>query len=180
MYKPHKKKKGTYGTAGPTTGGLNGPQAHAPTPAPVTPDVGGPDWQEQAYEAQAARGVQFADAQATYDTGRINRDFGYGADGTVDPNNPYSKAALLEKMHAANARGVTNSAAASGNLYAGSTQNAKNSELFGYLSQSNTLKNQYSDAQGQVALNQLGSYTSAGNGVSQDAINALIRRLQGG
>ncbi|MEK9726337.1 MAG: ATP-binding cassette domain-containing protein, partial [Rhodospirillaceae bacterium] len=46
------------------------------------------------------RNVAYADAQATYDRGRIQRDFGYTASGAVDPNNPYSRAALLEQSFA--------------------------------------------------------------------------------
>lgn len=136
-----------------------------------------PDWQEQAYAAAQGRSVQYADAQATFDRGKINRDFGYAADGSVDPNNPYALAALNERHHEAAARGVTNSAAAQGNLYAGSTQNAKNSELFGYLQNKNTLRNQYNDATHQTTLNQLGASTNAGSAISNDKIAALLRAL---
>lgn len=148
-----------------------------PFGTPQTPGPQPPDWQEQAYEAQAQRGVQYADAQATYDRGRIQRDFGYGANGQVDPNNPYSRAALLERNFAASQRGDTNSYAAQGQLYSGALQNKKNSTTFGYLSDSNALKNQYADALGQTSLNQLNAYAGAGGGVSQERINALLRAL---
>src|SRR4051812_1357 len=57
--------------------GFGSPQKAGPPPM---------DWQQQQAEAAQARGVQYADAQATFDRGRINRDFGYGADGQADPN----------------------------------------------------------------------------------------------
>lgn len=144
-------------------------------PAPVAPPP--PDWQQIAAESAATRGVQYADAQATYDRSRINRDFGYNAAGGVDPSNPYSRAALLERNFKQQQAGDTNSFADQGHLYSGALQNQKNETTFGYLSDRNTLRNQYSDANNDVTLGQLGAYSSAGGAVSQERINALLRAL---
>jgi hypothetical protein len=143
-------------------------QAVAPPP---------PDWQQQAYEASQARGVQYADAQATYDRGRVQRDFGYGANGQVDPSNPYSRAALLERNFSQQQAGDTNSFASQGQLYSGALQNQKNQTTFGYLQGNNALRNEYADANANVALGQLGAYSQAGGAVSEEKIRALLRAL---
>jgi hypothetical protein len=78
--------------------------------------------------------------------------------------NPYSKAALLDRNFKQSTLGNTNSYAAQGQLYSGALQNAQNATTFGYLSGSNSLKNQYHDAQHQTSpLNQLGAYANAGS-----------------
>jgi hypothetical protein len=173
---------GSY-VSGPQTGGL--PAAGTPgysTPTPAPPPVGAPppDWQQIAAESAATRGVQYADAQATYDRGRISRDFGYGANGQIDPSNPYSKAALLQKNFQEHTLGNTTSYAGQGQLYSGALQNAQNATTSGYLADSNSLHNQYSDALNQTSLNQLGAYSNAGSAVSQDKITAILRALRQG
>jgi hypothetical protein len=195
------RRRGRRGTAGRSTGSLGtsgnaaaerarnqsgfidtynraNPSAQYGTPQfgqPVAPPP--PDWQQQAYEASQARGVQYADAQATYDRGRIQRDFGYGDKGQVDPNNPYSRAALLERNFSQQQAGNTNSFAAQGQLYSGALQNQKNSTTFGYLQNKNDLRNQYADANADVSLGQLGAYSQAGGAVSEEKIRALLRAL---
>jgi hypothetical protein len=147
--------------------------ADAPGPVGAPP----PDPAAIAAEAAAGRNVQYADAQATYDQGRIGRDFGYNAQGAVDPSNPYSRAALLDRNFRQSTLGNTNSYASQGQLYAGSLQNAQNATTFGYLSDSNSLKNQAADAYHQTYSNQLGAYANAGGAVSDAKYNAILKAL---
>lgn len=155
--------------------GSGAPGAPPAGPAQIGPPP--PDYAQIAYETEQRRGVQYADAQATYDRGRINRDYGFTSSGAVDPNNPYSRAALMERSFKEGQRGDTNSYASQGQLYSGALQNQRNSRAFGYLSDRNSLRNEYSDALNQTGLNQLGAYTSAGSAVSQSQIDALLRAL---
>ncbi|MHC4224551.1 MAG: hypothetical protein ACYSUN_11220 [Planctomycetota bacterium] len=82
------------------------------------------------------------DAQYTSDTAGINRDYNFGSaqlaqqggllnyeTGIGDASNPYSRAALLQKSYETNQRGSTNSYAASGQLYSGALQNARNANV---------------------------------------------------
>lgn len=50
-------------------------------------------------------------------------DYGYGPDLTFDPNNPFSKAALLKKSYDRNRRASGQGMAAAGQQYAGAFQN---------------------------------------------------------
>jgi hypothetical protein len=173
----------TY-NAGQTTGAYNSPgywnayqqQGSLGQNPPVQPRM--PDWQEQMATTAANRNVGLANAQATYDTNAINRDFGYMKDGvTADPNNPYARASMLETLYKQSLAGNTNSAAARGNLYAGSTQNARNQIDTQHLMGVNQLQNQYADAQHGVQLNQLNTYANAGGATSDADFQALLRQL---
>jgi hypothetical protein len=76
-------------------------------------------------------------------------DYGYGAtydaNGnvaslTVDPNNPYSRAAQLKKSYDQAKTGTTNGLAARGQLYSGAMTNAQNANDTGYSQGVNTLE----------------------------------------
>ena len=146
-----KKKKGKKPTvvkpagAPPSTfGAVSTPTATtAPPVAGVaqnpTPPVSTPPAPPQAVSAPPL--------DPSYDSrlGVINREYGdtlaelqnretqtrqeYGLD---DPTNPYSRAALLQKTYENRNRGTVNSMAARGQLYAGATQNALNSNRGAY------------------------------------------------
>jgi hypothetical protein len=62
-------------------------------------------------------------------------------------------------------------------LYSGALQDAQDATSFGYLSDSNTLKNQYHDAQHAVTSNQLGVYANSGGAVSDAQYAALLKAL---
>lgn len=59
---------------------------------------------------------------------------------TVDPNNPYSKAAQLQRSYDNAKRGTTNSMAAQGQLYSGALTNAQNTNDTGYSTSKDTLE----------------------------------------
>jgi hypothetical protein len=76
-------------------------------------------------------------------------DYGYSAtynpDGsvaslTVDPNNPFSRAAQLKKSYDQAKTGTGNSLAAQGQLYSGALANAQNANDTGYSQGQNTLE----------------------------------------
>ena len=147
-----------------------GTAAGSPQPRPL-------DWQEQLATSQANRNVALSDANATYQTGQINRDFGYLGNGQIDPNNPYSRAALLEQTYKNSLRGNTNSYASQGQLYAGSLQNAQNETHRQHSIGVNSLQNAYQDALHGVTLGQLNSYANAGSSVSDAQFQALLQAL---
>lgn len=73
------------------------------------------------------------DALATYGyTGTFDAA-GNLVDRQFDPNNPFSRAALLKRTYDQSSRGNVNRMAARGQLNAGSFQNLKNNTDFGYM-----------------------------------------------
>jgi hypothetical protein len=175
----------TY-NAGQTTGAYNSPgyanayqqQGSLGQNPPVQPRM--PDWQEQMATSAANRNVGLANAQATYDTNAINRDFGYTANGQIDPNNPYSRAALLEQSYKQGQVQTTGGYAASGGLYKGALQSAQNELTRQHSIGVNQLQNQYADAQHGVKSNQLNTYANAGAAYSDADFQALLRKLANG
>lgn len=154
------------------------PQGFTP-PAPTLP----PD---PAYQQQLASLGQSRDDQLLALTGERQRglsDYGYSAtldpSGNVtgvafDPNNPYSRAALLRKSYQQAKAGNTNSYAAAGQLYAGSLVNAQNTAtdrfqqsddalqkaLVAFLAnnqaQVNAVKNAYETGAGEALADSIG------------------------
>jgi hypothetical protein len=106
-------------------------------PPPLPPDA--------TYDQQvAAYGQRRDDTIAGYEGQKTSAlaDYGYGAtydaDGnvaslTVDPNNPYSRAAQLKRSYDQSKTGTTNSLAARGQLYSGAMTNAQDANDRGYL-----------------------------------------------
>jgi hypothetical protein len=85
------------------------------------------------YEAMvgsANRNLATTVAGLDYQKGQLGQIYGLGvnAQGSVfdDPSNPFSRAAALAQSYKRAQTGTTNSMAASGQLYAGSLQNAQN------------------------------------------------------
>jgi hypothetical protein len=87
----------------------------------------------------SARDNIFADL--TKSAGYAQADYGYTGQDTngdgipdtgfnVDPNNPFSRAALLQKRYMEAKQGTTNSMAAQGQLYSGALQTAQDENAF--------------------------------------------------
>lgn len=87
----------------------------------------------------SARDNIFADL--TKSAGYAQADYGYTGSDTngdgipdsgfnVDPNNPFSRAALLQKRYTESKQGTTNSMAAQGQLYSGALQSAQDENSF--------------------------------------------------
>lgn len=78
----------------------------------------------------------------------INYGLGqYGADAAT---NPYSRAALLQKSYDQNQRRTQNAMAASGQLYSGSTQNARNFNTGNYGQARDSLQKDFDARMGQA------------------------------
>ena len=114
---------------------------NTPTPQPAT-DFGtylDPNSALRKQQLGTRRDNAYADI--TQDAGRHMTEYGYTGQDTnndgipdsgfqVDPNNPFSRAALLQRSYDQAQRGTTNSMAAQGQLYSGALQNALNEDRF--------------------------------------------------
>jgi hypothetical protein len=111
------------------------------TPWSPPPSDAALDQQYAAYDQQAA-GAKTGYLTQSRD---ILRDYGYqeGGEqfsfGAVDPNNPFSKAALLKQSFEKAQRGNTNSMAARGQLYSGALQRSQDNSLSEYQQGDNAL-----------------------------------------
>jgi hypothetical protein len=168
------------GTAGIfTTAGAGlptqGPGQAAPPPgATPTPP---PDPALLAAQSQANTAVGLSDAWATYQTGQINADYGFGADGTIDPNNPYSRAALLQRSYQDSQRGMTNSYAAAGqfNSSAYDRMQGRNAENFDIGV--DQLKKAQGKEQAAVLKGQVDTYSQHGANLDPAKLEALMKAL---
>jgi hypothetical protein len=141
------------------------PQSAGPPP---------PDWQEIAAQAAGARNNAYQHAQGTFDRGNISRDYGFTSSGAIDPNNPNSRAALLQQTYQQGQRGDNTGFAAQGQLYSGAYQNQINSRTRGYNTDNQRLLAEANQATGQTYLNEFSGATGA---ASPESIAALLRAL---
>jgi hypothetical protein len=102
------------------------PPAKGGTPTPP------PDPALMQQEAGAANALRIGDAFATFQNTQIDADYGFAKDGTIDPNNPYSRAALLQRSYQDTQRGTGTSYAAAGQYNSGAYQRmqGRNAENF--------------------------------------------------
>jgi len=121
------------------------------------------DWQErtkapdytsnQNYQrALADNQAQFQQAQAGLDDQErgLGIAYGLGQYGADIANNPYSRAAMLQRSYNQNQRASINTMAARGQLYSGATQNAANANTFNYGSAYDALSKDFGARQGQI------------------------------
>lgn len=121
----------------------------APAPAPASasdPAAGGPPV-DPVYDNTIGTLQRTRDTTLAGLTGQRTRtlaDYGYnegvGGSLTVNPNDPFSKAALLQRTYDQRRTGNTNSYAARGQLYSGALQNAQDAANFGQLRDSDQLQ----------------------------------------
>jgi hypothetical protein len=109
-------------------------------------------------------------------------DYGYNAsfDGsggvtglTVDPNNPYSKAALLQKSYENAKRGTTTGLAAQGHLYSSSMTNEQNNNDTGYSTSKDNLEKNL----GSILASILGQERATRTAYETDAAGAYGDRV---
>jgi hypothetical protein len=102
------------------------PPAKGGTPTPP------PDPALMQQQAAADNSLRIGDAFATFQNTQIDADYGFSPDGTIDPNNPYSRAALLQRSYQDTQRGTGNSYAAAGQYNSGAYQRmqGRNAENF--------------------------------------------------
>lgn len=136
----------------PTTAAGYSPPATAGTSAggtSYTPPPVDPVYDQQVGGLTRRRDDSYADIKGRQDRTLI--DYGYNAtfdaNGvltglTVDPSNPFSRAALLQKSYQQNKAGNVNSYAAKGMYRSGALQNAQNQAEFNYQQGSDALQKQ--------------------------------------
>jgi len=130
--------------------------------APAAPYTGAPwDSQYELSSAGATSKYNNANIGLDYKEQAYKQDYGLDAGFNDYKTNPYSRASLLEQSYQRANRGSTNSYAAAGQLYAGSTQNA-----LGYNR----------DAVGQERDQLQKSYSAALQGVSAERLAASDRK----
>ncbi|WP_259314925.1 hypothetical protein [Capillimicrobium parvum] len=81
----------------------------------------------------------------------IQRSFGYQDDGSIDPNNPFSRAQLLQRAYQQTQRGTGNRYAARGQLYSGALQRAQSDNQFNYQAQDAMLRGSYAQQLAELA-----------------------------
>jgi hypothetical protein len=143
----------------------------APPPAPLPPDA--------TYDAQrGAADLQYGTTMAGLagQRARSLSDYGYTEDAathalSLDPNNPFSKAALLKQNYDRSRRSSAQSMGSTGQLYSGAFQNQQDLTNRGELGAQDTLQKSLGDflsrnatAQGQAGVDQQTAYSRAEEG----------------
>lgn len=140
---------------------------------------GGPpiDPQYEAYRLSAQRNMAIGNADATYQRGVLDQEFGYGAGGAA---NPYSRAKLLEESYKRSKLGTTNSYASSGQLTSGAygRQQGENQRQYSISADQN--RRAYDQAVYGINLGQAQNAANYGIGLDDQRFQALIRALGGG
>jgi hypothetical protein len=136
-----------------------------------------PDPNLLAQQAQADNAIRISDAWGTYQTGQINADYGFTPQGTIDPNNPYSRAALLQRSYQDSQRGTTNSYAAAGQYSSGAYKRMqdRNAENFD-IGLDQLKKGQGRELSG-VLKGQVDTYSQYGAQLDPAKLDSLMKAL---
>jgi hypothetical protein len=112
--------------------------------------------------------------QLPYQQNQLASEYGFlPGSMTVDPNNPYSRASLLQRSYQQGQAGTTNSMAARGQLYSGATQRGLDEGTFNYSRNTDALQKAY-----QGSLNELEQKKSQGMfDLDQQQLDADTDRL---
>jgi hypothetical protein len=147
------------------------PQPAAPTPTPP------PDPSLLAQQAQADNTVRLSDAWATYQTGQVNSSYGFDAQGQIDPNNPYSRAALLQRSYQDSQRGTANSYNAAGQYSSGAfaRMQGRNAENFD-IGLDQLQKQRGQDLAG-ILKGQVDTYSQVGANLDPAKLDSLLKAL---
>lgn len=143
----------------------------APPGGPTTPPL---DPTFEADLATANRNRAVAGAEATYQTGQINQEYGI-----TDHSNPYSRAALLEEQYKRSKAGTVNSYASAGQLNSGAYQRMQGENDRNYSIGSDQLARQYQNSIHNVQYGQAQTIANSGSGVDDAAFQALLRAIRG-
>jgi hypothetical protein len=117
--------------------------------------------------SEAERELQFAQQNAAYDRTRTEREYGFN-----DTSDPFSRANQLQHDYENAQRGTRNNYAASGQLYAGSLNNANDIDRRGFDVAQHGLRQEYEDRLREITLGETTAargyesavaYASAGN-----------------
>lgn len=160
----------TGGTPVASYPGMGAPGANAYASQQETAPPPDPAFLAQQAQAQLAMGL--GNAWDTYSRGRVENDYGLGA----DASNPYSRAKLLEQSYQQNQRGTDSSYANAGQLYSGAYQSAKNYDARNYAIGQDRLQREYQGAKDQITKGSLDRYSQYGNLAGAD-LQSLLKQL---
>lgn len=149
--------------------------APAPAPAAVAPLAPSPEL--LAAQAAANQNIAVGNATDTWQIGQLHNDYGYDASGNIDPSNPYSQAAMLQKHYQQSQRGNLNSYADQGQLYSGALQNAQDAAYGSFKQGEYGLKRDLNNQLGQIAIGGLQRYGQYGATLDQQSITNLLAAL---
>ena len=121
-----------------------------------------------------------ADAQYNYTLGDLGSDYGYAPGGGIDPNNPYSRAALLQESYRRQAQGNVTGYAAQGQLYSGALQNAQSEAGRQFNIGDDRLRKQYTGAVAQAGLDRIGAHNQTYGNETTAFLAALLASLDKG
>jgi hypothetical protein len=147
--------------------------ANRPAPQPYDPAAA-------ATALSAGRNVALGNNEATYQTQQTGYDLGYNPDGTSNAANPYSQAQLLQNSYHRQQLGTTNSMAAQGQLYSGSTLNARAADDRGYSQGDAALRQQALERYHSIGATRAANYAGNASGVSDADWQALLKATYGG
>lgn len=141
-------------------------------------DAKAPDYRDdEAYKrtvASANTNLQNTLSGLSSQRRELGINYGLGQYGGSVASNPYSRAALLQKSYDQNQRRTQNAMAASGQLYSGATQNARNFNTGAYSQGRDSLQKDFDARMGQTILGE----QSARDGFvsAQEAAEARARQ----
>lgn len=157
----------------------------SPPPAPAAPapaaDAGTPDLSASNQLALGAYNQSLGDTLAALQAQKSNyqRAYGYLDDGSIDPSNPYSRAAQLKKSYDTNVKGTTNRYASRGQIYAGSLQNAQNYNARQYQEGDAAMRSEYANLLAQLAGQQAGAVGTYGTNVAGLSLDQTGQNVAG-
>lgn len=181
-YKTGTRSLPTYGT-GTTSGGTTrspaAPTVFNPTTSGSSPgptpgiNVGAlpPDATYEDTASSIDAGLAGAQAEDNNRIDRAKKDYGYD-----DPSNPYNRAALLQQSFQNAQRGAGNSAAAAGQLYAGSLVNTRNTNQDNFNKADAKQRQEYSDLLNQLIRDRDVTLPSRANDKKLTARNDMVMR----
>lgn len=108
----------------------------------------------------------------------IQRSYGYNDDGSVDPNNPFSKAQLLQRSYQQTKTGTGNQYAARGQLYSGALQRQQNENQFNFQAQDAQLRGSYAQQLAELARMRADAQNSKNNSYNDAFTGWLMRQIE--
>lgn len=175
-------------SAGGSTASIPHPGEAGPTATPMDPRITA--WQNEQNTALSGQ-RDTALTGLTADANRAASDYGFnitndaagnpvfGGDLTVNPQDPFSKMALLQKSYEGQKRGSLNSYAAQGQLYSGALHNKQTSDLSHNNQDKDALAKAFQDLLASIRQQRAGVTDSYNAGVGSAGAQAIQMALGG-
>lgn len=187
---PHARARFTPGKNKPRPVASFAPAPTQPgSPAPQHPQPAGPggppggslagDPNLIATQDSGNRDRWLADATAQWQRGDLAADYGFDATGGIDPNNPYSRAALLQENYRRSLRGTTNNYASAGQMYSGARHRALDEGTRQYSIGFDQLQRGYQRGQTQIGLDWVNAYNQSYGDETGALLQALLSAIGG-